>query len=117
MHLRSYLISLSSLAIVACSIAVFVTANWYDYRAVFGGRNEIQEAVAEGWQPVPGSVSATGISFYYRRPHLPIGQLFQSASIDNAPPRASVTPAAQIQLLAACPNWTTASSTSITDPC
>jgi hypothetical protein len=118
MHLRSYLISLSSLAIVACIDAAFVAANWYDYRTVFGGRNEIEHAVADGWQPMPGTVNASGVSFYYRRPHLAIGQLFQGASIDSAPPRASVSPVTpQAQLLAACPNWTSASSKSINDPC
>jgi hypothetical protein len=55
-------------------LVLIVNANWYDYRWVAPGRNttisEIQVLINDGWQPVPGSTSQYGVSFYYQRPHL-----------------------------------------------
>lgn len=71
---------------VLLSVAAFVQSNWYEYHVLASGETPQNLVNQNGWEPVPGMETRSGIALNYRRP-----RLLPHPNVESPPAPASPT--------------------------
>jgi|SRR5579864_8896622 len=99
---RFAVLTVVPMILVFVGAAAFVQGNWYEYHVLAPGETPQNLVNQDGWQPVPGMETRSGIALNYRRPRfLPHPNSEQvTASDDTAPSPTDKTIQAKASMLA-----------------